>query len=439
MSGSLVYIESYGCQMNLADSELIAGCLRTHGYALIDRPEEADVLLVNTCAIRERAEERVIGRLADLASLKGRRPGVRLGVCGCVAQYLKSELLARIPALDFVVGPDSYRSLPHLLANSARQRGESAAVRVQLDRSETYSGITPRRSGGVRAWVTIMRGCDRFCTFCIVPFVRGRERSRPATEVLAEVRALARSGFKEVVFLGQTVTSFHDGRLDFAALLEHAAEIEGIRRIRFTSPHPCDITSDLIRSIARNPKVAPQIHLPLQSGSDAILEKMNRDYTVSQYLRTVDALRRSIVDLAITTDVIVGFPGETENDFRATLAVMKEVEFDGAFMFKYSPRKGTKAFAWKETVTEEEKRARLSEVIKLQEAISLRQNLKWVGREVEILVEGPARRQREWSTGKTAQFKTAVVPARAAPGELVRATVLRATAHSLIAEPVSSG
>ncbi len=439
MSGSLVYIESYGCQMNLADSELIAGCLGTHGYALIDRPEEADVLLVNTCAVRERAEERVIGRLADLASLKARRPGVRLGVCGCVAQHLKSELLARIPALDFVVGPDSYRSLPHLLANGRQESGPSAAVRVQLDRTEIYSGITPRRSEGVRAWVTIMRGCDRFCTFCIVPFVRGRERSRPAAEVLAEVRALARRGFKEVVFLGQTVTSYRDGQLDFAGLLEQAAEIEGIRRIRFTSPHPCDITSDLIRSMARNPKVAPQIHLPLQSGSDAILERMNRSYTVSQYLRTVDALRRSIADLAITTDVIVGFPGETENDFRATLAVMKEVEFDGAFMFRYSPRKGTKAFAWKETVTEEEKRARLSEVITLQEAISLRQNRKWVGREVEILVEGPARRQPHWSSGKTAQFKAAVVPARAALGELVRATVVRATAHSLIAEPVGGG
>lgn len=439
MSGGLVYIESYGCQMNLADSELIAGCLGTHGYALIDRPEEADVLLVNTCAVRERAEERVIGRLADLASLKARRPGVRLGVCGCVAQHLKSELLARIPALDFVVGPDSYRSLPHLLANGRQESGPSAAVRVQLDRTEIYSGITPRRSEGVRAWVTIMRGCDRFCTFCIVPFVRGRERSRPAAEVLAEVRALARRGFKEVVFLGQTVTSYRDGQLDFAGLLEQAAEIEGIRRIRFTSPHPCDITSDLIRSMARKPKVAPQIHLPLQSGSDAILERMNRSYTVSQYLRTVDALRRSIADLAITTDVIVGFPGETENDFRATLAVMKEVEFDGAFMFRYSPRKGTKAFAWKETVTEEEKRARLSEVITLQEAISLRQNRKWVGREVEILVEGPARRQPHWSSGKTAQFKAAVVPARAAPGELVRATVVRATAHSLIAEPVGGG
>lgn len=437
MNGELVYIESYGCQMNLADSELIAGCLSTHGYTLIDRPEEADVLLVNTCAVRERAEERVLGRLADLASLKGRRPGVRLGVCGCVAQHLKSELLALIPALDFVVGPDSYRSLPNLLADSGRQSAQSRAVRVGLDRSEIYSGITPRRSDGVRAWVTIMRGCDRFCTFCIVPFVRGRERSRPASEVLEEVRALARRGFKEVVFLGQTVTSYRDGQLDFAGLLQQAAEIEGIRRLRFTSPHPCDITSDLIRSMARNPKVAPQIHLPLQSGSDAILEKMNRNYTVSQYLRTVDALRRSIADIAVTTDVIVGFPGETENDFRATLAVMKEVEFDGAFMFKYSPRKGTRAFSWKETVTEEEKRARLREVINLQEAISLRQNRKWVGREVEILVEGPARRQPHWSTGKTAQFKTAVVPARAAPGELVRATVLRATAHSLIAELVS--
>ena len=422
-----VYIETYGCQMNLADSELMRGHLARAGYAAAAEPDTADVILLNTCAIREHAEERIFGRLGALAQHKLRRPHVQIGVAGCMAQHVRDRLLDRTPHLDFVVGPDAYRRLPALL-------GGDPFVDVRLDRDETYADVAPQRAAGVRAWITIMRGCDKFCTFCIVPYVRGRERSVPADAILEQVREVARQGYREVVFLGQTVNAYRDGDADFGALLRAAAAVDGIARVRFTSPHPCDMTDSAIDAMATCPAVCPQLHLPMQSGSTPVLERMQRGYSADEYLRLVERLRAAVPGLALSTDIIVGFPGESEHDFAATLALMRSVRFDSAFMFKYSRRDHTKAGKWDETVSEVEKARRLQEVIAVQEGIAAEINRGLVGQAVEVLVEGPARRREGWLAGKTPHFKTTVFPAATpAPGDFVRVRVTDSTAHTLIA------
>ena len=424
-----IYIETYGCQMNLADTELLVGHLGAHGYARTTDPAGADVILLNTCAIRERAEERVLGRLGDLVRHKARRPGVQLGLAGCMAQHLRDKLMAQAPFLDFVIGPDAYRRLPEVLGAP----GGDPLVDVRLDRDETYADIAPDRAAGVRAWVTIMRGCNKFCTFCIVPYVRGRERSLPADAILAQVRQLAADGYREVVYLGQTVNAYRDGDTDFAALLRQTNAIDGVERIRFTSPHPSDMTERVIEAMATSDKVCPQLHLPVQSGSDRVLDRMERGYTAGDYLTLVERLRAAMPDIALTTDIIVGFPGEHEVDFEATLGLMRTVRYDSAFMFQYSARAGTKAFKWPETVSDAEKSRRLQAVIALQEAQSATINCTLVGRTTEVLVEGPARRRVGWLAGKTPQFKTAVFPGTGArPGDLVRVRITDSTAHTLL-------
>jgi tRNA-2-methylthio-N6-dimethylallyladenosine synthase len=426
----LVYVETYGCQMNLADSELILGTLRGAGYTRTAEPAAADVIVINTCAIREHAEERVLGRVGDLARHKLRRPHVQIGLTGCMAQHLRDRLLEGVSTLDFVVGPDSYRRLPALL-------GRDPFVDVRLDRDETYADLVPERDAGVRAWITVMRGCDKFCTFCIVPYVRGRERSLPAAAVIAQVKAAAAAGYREVVFLGQTVNAYRDTNSDFAALLRQANAVEGIERIRFTSPHPSDMTDALVAAMADCNKVCPQLHLPVQSGSTAVLQRMERGYDTDAYLRLVERLRAAMPDLALTTDIIVGFPGETEHDFEATLALMHAVRYDSAFMFKYSRREHTKAARWDETVSDGEKARRLQAVIALQETISAEINAMWVGRAVEVLVEGRARRRAGWMAGKTPHFKTAVFPdGGAAAGTLVDVRIEQTTAHTLLGASV---
>src|SRR5436309_11161793 len=283
-----VFLETYGCQMNVADSELMAGVLERAGMTLTERPESADAILINTCAIREHAEQRVIGRLGEFARLKQRRPGLVVGVAGCMAQHLRKRLLdERSRVLDLVVGPDGYRQLPELLKRAA---GEPVAA-VRLDRDETYGDLEPKRGAGVRAWVTVQRGCDKFCSYCVVPYTRGRERSLPLQELLRQVGHAVTGGFREVVFLGQTVNSYHDGTHDFADLLRAASEVEGLARIRFTSPHPSDMSGRVITAMAECRAVMPQVHLPLQSGSDAVLRAMNRTYTLADYQRIVDRLR----------------------------------------------------------------------------------------------------------------------------------------------------
>ena len=428
-----VYVETYGCQMNLADTELLLGLFRQGGYDPVAEPEQADVILLNTCAIREHAEERVVGRLGDLFRHKARRPDLQLGIVGCMAQHVRDRLLARLPFVDFVVGPDAYRRLPQVL----NEHRPDPYIDVQLDRTETYADLVPEREAGVRAWVTIMRGCDKFCTFCIVPYVRGRERSVPMAHVLAQVEQLARAGFREVVYLGQTVNAYHDGEADFATLLRRTNEIPDLLRIRFTSPHPADFTEATLEALATCEKICPYVHLPVQSGSDRILERMARGYTVEAYLHLVERLRSVRPDVALSTDVIVGFPGEEEADFEATLQLMREVRFDQAFMFQYSPRSGTKAARWPETVSPEEKQRRLQAVIDLQEAIAFERNQAWVGRVVEVLVEGPARKRDGAWCGKTPQFKTCVFAADEAPqvGTLVPVRVRSANSHTLFGEP----
>jgi tRNA-2-methylthio-N6-dimethylallyladenosine synthase len=425
-----VYIETYGCQMNIADSQLVSAVLKRAGYATAPRPELADVILLNTCAIREHAEERVLGRLSDLARLKQARPEVKLGLLGCMAQHNRAALVEKAPYLDVVAGPDAYRRLPELIGRA----DFDAAVDVRLDRAETYADISPDYEGGVRAYVTAMRGCDKFCAFCVVPYVRGRERSVPPADILREVRELVTRGVKEIVLLGQTVNAYRLGEADFGALLAMVARVDGIERIRFTSPHPSDMTDAVIDAMASEAKVQPYLHLPVQSGSDRVLAAMDRGYTVAKYLDLVARLRAAIPQLALSTDIIVGFHGEEEGDFRATLELMRAVGYDSAFTFKYSVREHTRAFRLGDSVSEEEKGHRLAEVIALQEETSLTRNRAIVGDEFPVLVEGPARRGIGTLAGKTPQFKTAIFPAAPGitPGATVNVRVDSVTAHSLI-------
>ncbi|MFQ5477156.1 MAG: tRNA (N6-isopentenyl adenosine(37)-C2)-methylthiotransferase MiaB [Candidatus Binatia bacterium] len=419
------YIETYGCQMNLADSELIAGVLAAQGYVRSPSPEDASVILLNTCAIREHAEERVTRRIRQLIALnRGRR--VRIGLAGCMAQHYRERLLEETPGLDFVVGPDGYRRLGSLI------EAEEPVADLRLDRDETYTGIAPQRSEGVRAWITIMRGCNRFCRFCVVPYVRGREKSIPAAVVVDEVRSVAEQGFKEVVLLGQTVNSYRDGDADFGDLLRRCAGVDGIERVRFTSPHPADMTDSAIDAMAECREIAPYLHLPVQSGSDRILAAMDRGHDRTQYLGLVGRLRDAVPELALSTDVMVGYPGETLEDFEATSSLMEEVGFDHAFLFKYSSREGTRASRIRETVEEEEKGRRLQRLIDEQEDRASRINRGLIGSVTEVLVESAAKKQTGWLAGKNPQYKTVVFdPLRASRGDTVRVLVEAAGPHTL--------
>ncbi len=429
-----IYLETYGCQMNVADSELMLGQLARAGYLRTEQPAEADVILVNTCAIREHAEQRVYGRLGELSRHKVHRPGVLLGVAGCMAQHLKSRLLEKVPAVDLVVGPDGYRNLPELLD----QARDEPTLAIRLSREETYGDLAPARADGVRAWISIMRGCDKFCTFCIVPYVRGRERSLPLGEVVRQVEHAAAEGFKEVVFLGQTVNAYRDGEDDFAELLHRANAVGGIERIRFSSPHPSDFTDRTVAALRECAKVMPQVHLPLQSGSNRILARMQRIYTIEEYESLVVKLRDALPDLSLSTDIIVGFPGETVDDFDETRAVMNRTGYDSAFLFKYSPRPGARSAAWEDDVPEEEKARRITLLIADQKRISLERNEALIGRDLEVLVEGPAKRNPENWFGKTRQFKTAVFRHRGeSVGDLATFRVADVSAYTLFGEGVS--
>jgi len=434
LSGRRVYVETYGCQMNIADSQLIGGILRKAGFSKAERPGDADVILLNTCAIRDHAEERVLQRVRELSALKRRTPELKIGLLGCMAQHHRAELLRRAPFLDLVAGPDSYRRLPELLGRT----GFDPTVDVRLDREETYADLSPEYGAGVRAHITAMRGCDKFCAFCVVPYVRGRERSIPAPDLIREISELADQGFKEIVLLGQTVNAYACDGVDFGRLLALVARIDGIERIRFTSPHPSDMSDSVVTAMATEPKVQPYLHLPLQSGSDRVLAAMERGYDSATYLKLVDRLRAAIPGLALSTDIIVGFQGEEESDFRATIDLMRTVGFDSAFMFKYSLRQNTRAFKLGDTVSEDEKSRRLREVIELQEQISLDRNQATIGWTFDVLVEGPARRGGNRLCGKTPQFKTAIFDRThgVCEGETIPVRIESATAHSLLGRAV---
>ncbi|MBA3455586.1 MAG: tRNA (N6-isopentenyl adenosine(37)-C2)-methylthiotransferase MiaB [Deltaproteobacteria bacterium] len=430
-----VYVETYGCQMNVADSDLIGSVLADAGYATCTRAEDADILVINTCAVREKAEERVTARAAELGALKRKRPGTVLAIVGCMAEHLKESLAERTPAVDVIAGPDSYRRLPELLT-AARSAHAQPIIDVKLDKAETYEGLSGALGGdGVSGFVTIQRGCDKFCTFCVVPYTRGRERGTPPREVLRQVRELASAGYREVMLLGQTVNSYEWDETSFAELLRAVCRVDGIERVRFTSPYPVDFTDDVIAAIAEEPKICKYVHLPVQSGSDVVLERMKRGYTVADYRAIVGGLRRAMPQIALSTDILSGFSGETEEDHAQTLALMREIRFDSAFMFAYSERDLTVAAKkLPDDIDEATKKRRLQEIIALQERVSAEVFAAHVGRAERVLVHGPSKRDPAQLMGRTDGFKTVILPAGVgAVGELVDVTIERATMATLFA------
>jgi tRNA-2-methylthio-N6-dimethylallyladenosine synthase len=382
-----VYIETYGCQMNVADSELMFGVLRREGYQRTGDPEGADVLLVNTCAVRDNAEQRVIGRLGELQRFT--RSGGVLGVVGCMAQRLGPALLAKVPRVDLVVGPDAYRNLPELLALAhAGQRVTDTEFRSW----EHYEDVPPLRENGPTAFVTVQRGCDYRCTFCIVPRTRGSERSRKLADIVGEVISLVEQGTSEITLLGQTVNSYHDGEHDFADLLPAIGAVAGLRRLRFTSPYPSDFTPRVIAAMADTPVVCEHVHLPVQSGSNAVLKRMLRRYTRERYIEVVAQLRQAVPAITFSTDIIVGFPGETDADFEQTLSLVADADFDDAYTFKYSVREGTPAVRLPGHISDEIASSRLERLIETVRAQVRRKNIGRVGETHEVLVERPAKR-----------------------------------------------
>jgi tRNA-2-methylthio-N6-dimethylallyladenosine synthase len=425
-----VYIETYGCQMNVADSELVGGILDRGGYAVTADIADADLVLLNTCAIRENAEQRLHGRLGHIRGEKKRRPEIVVGVLGCMAERLRARFLDEEGLVDIVVGPDEYRRLPHLVEKAfAGEKG----IAVRLSRAEDYDNIAPLRSDGVTAWIPVVRGCDKFCTFCVVPFTRGRERSRSLESIVREARELALHGFKEVTLLGQNVNSYRDGESDFADLIRRVAAVDLSLRVRFTTSHPTDMSDKLIETIARTGNICNSIHLPVQSGSDRILELMNRTYTVDHYLRLVGKIRSGIPGVSLSTDVISGFPGETLEEHRMTMQLMEAVQYDGAYTFKYSARANTRAWEMVDDVLEEEKGRRVSEITKLQHAISLRRNREMIGSVQRLLVEGPSKRSAEQYMGRTDSNKIVVFPRNGErPGQYVDVRIERVTSATLL-------
>lgn len=382
-----VYIETYGCQMNVADSELMFGVLGRAGYVRVDSPDGADVLLVNTCAVRDNAEQRVVGRVGELQRHK--RPGGVLGVVGCMAQRLGPRLLERAPKVDLVVGPDAYRNLPAVIAQAGTgERITDTAFRAW----EHYEDVPAVRDPGPTAFVTVQRGCDFKCTFCIVPYTRGPERSRTLADVVREVAGSAGAGTTEVTLLGQTVNSYHDGTHDFADLLRAVGGVDGIRRLRFTSPYPTEFSERVIAAMAEVPAVCEHVHLPAQSGSDSCLRRMGRRYDRAAYLDVVRRLRAAIPDITLSTDLIVGFPGESDAEFDATLTLVSEAGFDDAYTFKYSLREGTPAVRIRDHVADDVASERLQRLIAAVRSQAARRNLGRVGQLHEVLVERPARR-----------------------------------------------
>ena len=402
-----VYVETYGCQMNVSDSELMLGKLASAGYTPVEQPEGADVILVNTCAIRDHAEQRVIGRLGELK--RHMKPDTVMGVTGCMAQRLGPTLLEKARHVSLVVGPDGYRALPALVDGA--RRGERA-IATTFDMEEHYEDFAPRRFDKVKAWIPVQRGCDYRCTYCIVPTTRGAERSRRLADVVREVEEVVAEGMTEVVLLGQTVNSYHDGEFDFADLLRAVGAVDGVRRIRFTSPHPNDFSDRVIAAVAEVDAVCEHVHLPMQSGSTRVLKRMLRRYTREQYLECVARLRAAVPGLALTTDVIVGFPGETDAEFEETLSAVEAVGFVDAYTFIFSPRDGTPAtrLPAELTVPAEVASERLQRLVVLVRSGARQRNLGLLGTRHEVLVEREAKRGEAMLMTRTRDFKTVLVP-----------------------------
>ncbi|MCH2650000.1 MAG: tRNA (N6-isopentenyl adenosine(37)-C2)-methylthiotransferase MiaB [Candidatus Marinimicrobia bacterium] len=393
------FIETYGCQMNVADSELVESILKGEGYSKAAQLHDADAIFVNTCAIREHAEEKVHSQLGRYDLIKKENPDTIIGVLGCMAQSLKHDLLENRPFVDIILGPDSYRKLPGLL--SRKKEVPNSLVDTTLSRFEVYDDLFPSRKEGVNAWISIMRGCDKFCTFCIVPFTRGRERSRSMESIITEATQAVEDGFTEITLLGQNVNSYRHNGHEFHHLLEAVAQVRGLKRIRYTSPHPQDMTDDLLNTMLTHENICNYVHLPLQSGSDRILKRMNRTYSRDHFIELAHRIREILPGVGISTDIIVGFPGETEFEFSETLTVMEEVKFDSAFNFKYSPRPGTKASEYDDPIPEDIKQQRLEQIIDLQKRHTLERNLDLVGTIQTVLIEKESKMSSHQWAGRT--------------------------------------
>ena len=440
-----VYIETYGCQMNVSDSEIVASVLQQNGFGLTRDPDAADVVLLNTCAIRDNAEQKVRHRLDVLRARKRKlRPDLVLGVLGCMAERLRTKLLEQEKLVDLVVGPDAYRDLPRLLAES--ESSGQAAVNVQLSREETYADVAPVRydTDGISAFVSIMRGCDNMCSFCVVPFTRGRERSRPASSILRECETLVEQGYREVTVLGQNVNSYHYGEngqsVNFAELLYRVSLISPDLRVRYSTSHPKDCSDELLHVHRERENVCNYIHLPVQHGNSAVLERMRRTYSREEYLDLISRARRIVPDLALSTDIIAGFCGETEAEHQDTLSLMRTVRYDHAYMFMYSERPQTYAARkYEDDVPEEVKKRRLNEIIALQTTISQENNRKEVGRTHTVLVEGPSKRSADQFCGRTDANRMVVFDrGSAVPGSYVQVRINDCTSATLLGEIVSN-
>ena len=392
------HIDTYGCQMNVADSELVESILLNQGYTKSDSINVADVIFVNTCSIRDHAEEKVHSQLGRYDLIKREKPDVIIGVLGCMAQSLKDDLLENKPYVDIILGPDSYKRLPDLLKRN--QKDNESLVDTKLSRFEVYNDILPNRNNGINAWISIMRGCDKFCTFCIVPFTRGRERSRSLDSILSELQDVIGNGYKEITLLGQNVNSYNYKNIQFHDLLENIANLDGLERIRYTSPHPQDISDQLLHVMAKYDNISNYVHLPLQAGSNKILKRMNRTYSKEYFIKLALKIKEILPNVGISTDIIVGFPGESENDFNETLHVMNEIKFDSAFNFKYSSRRGTKASEYDDQIPENIKQERLQRVINLQKIHTLENNEKLVGNFEKVIVEKESKMSKSQWAGR---------------------------------------
>ncbi len=431
-----VYIETYGCQMNEYDSEIVKSVLQEKCYNLVDTPEEADIVLLNTCSVRENANRKVLARVHALRHLDGGSEK-KIGLLGCMTTNHRQELInnKKLP-IDFVAGPDSYKKLPELIDENVNT-GERT-YDFQLSRTETYSDVHPFRAQGVNGWIAVMRGCDNFCTFCVVPYTRGRERSRSVENVVAEAERMAEQGYKQVTVLGQNVNSYKHGEHDFACLLDEISTVNGIERIRFTSPHPKDFPKSLLKVVAENPKVCKHIHLPLQAGNSRVLDMMNRTYSKEEFLDLVDEIRDFYPEMILTTDIIVGFPTETDEEFEDTFDVMQKVEFDSAFIFKYSERKGTiAAKRYPDDVSEEAKTERIVRLNELQKEISHTKNLAHIGQVHEVLIESLTTKKSDTDVqGRNDGNKLVILPGGDyGVGDFVTAKIIDASAHVLKGEP----
>jgi len=428
------FIETWGCQMNVHDSEKMAGLLGSLGYAPASDARQADLILLNTCSVREKAASKVFSRLGQIRRLKESNPGLLIGVCGCVAQQEGEAIFARAPYVDLVVGPRNIARLGSLL-EQARREGRSISL-ARDDDPVVFPSSTTARAAGPRAYVTIMEGCNKSCTFCIVPFTRGREVYRPPEEIVAEVRALVAQGYCEIELLGQNVNAYHHEADDLAALLHKVDRVAGVRRVRFTTSHPGHLKRGIMDAMRDVPSVCNHLHLPVQSGSDTILKAMNRGYTRGRYLEKIEYLRRVVPAVALSTDVIVGFPGETERDFDDTLSLLRQIEYDQVFAFTYSPRPGTPATRLEGGLPEGDKQSRLATLLDLQERIQARRNAALVGRTFEVLLDGPSRLDPAVMKGRTRCNRIVHLPAPNPPAGLVPVRITRAHPHSLSGEAV---